>query len=269
MTLPTVPVAALAIAGKPPTGLMLIDRNRDHPPGPWFSHAPYFNSGRVRPGDWAFIGVDSMRPENWRTSLAHALDVANSKLASGVLVNPEAGWPTAPASDWNALRSALELAAARTRIGVVSHVGWPIERLGSLGGLAWGSPELFFSVENTRAGNAHAWERWRSVFGFRLVPCITTRGGMLHPRTFSPREQWSSYEDYLASIPHASGAVLFPGLSIQPDELDALRAHYATPPAVALMLPLTVVSTLDTWPGLVLLVLVLVLAATMLARRMS
>lgn len=247
MTLPSAPGISLLSAGRPPVGLGIFDRSQRVPGPPWIWHASY--PARARAGDWVFVGVEAMAIGSWRVSLARAVEVAVSRFASGVIVNPErlqVEWANAPQSEFDALSDALCAAALRTRIGFVSIPAWPVERM-RFRGLVWGGMEWTRNI----GPNLRGWERWRRVFGARLIPSLFTPHGVLPPA-------WpdiASFRAYVESIPRTGGAIVWPGYPVEPYAIEVLTERYASPTAALTMLPLSAFSALDTWPGLLFLVL--------------
>lgn len=246
-------IFAPALVGVPPVGLGLYSRGHLADPGPW----------AWRTGvEWGFVGVEGMDPANGGIAqvLARCDAAVTDALAhsrSGVILDPETRYSD---SDIIALARWIRVNCRRVRIGVTSYPSWPgIVRLVQLApGLFWGSPQLYYDADT----NARGWQRWRALFGFRMVPSVAgyVRGPITSEAVAALRSTREGYAQHLESVPRAGGAIVWPNWPMPTYMLDALRARYGGVSALALA-PGAALGFLDSWPGLVAVVLaVLVLA---------
>lgn len=245
---------ALALAGVPPVGLGLYGRAQPDAPGPW-----RWATGR----QWEFVGVTRMEVGSWRANCDAAVTRARENGRNGVIIDPETPYGN---SDADELAAWCVSNARVTRIGLTSFPSWgPIARIApKLQRLVWGSVQLFYSIPTNAAG----WARWRGLFGQRLIPSIAgyVEGAHTTPEVLAMRGSPEGYARYIASIPHAPGAIVWPNHPVRQYMKDALAARYGGP-RVALSLPFAAASFMDTWPGLALAVVVaLVLMLTLAAR---
>lgn len=208
-----------------------------------------------------FAGPEACAPDRWRETVPRLVAEASAAGSSGIIVDPENGWSAAPREEWTALADALNEASLRVRVGVTSFPSVRgIEELARVCGRnVWGSPQLYFDIETNRRG----WERWRGMFGRRLIPSIA--GYVAGPRTTEDvrrmRASPEGYRGYIDALPAAGGAIVWPVWPMPGYMRDALAARYGGARSLMLV-PLAGLASLDTWGGLALaLVGLLVLGA--------
>jgi len=237
-------IFAPALIGIPPVGLGVYSRGHVGAAGPW-----RWFTGR----EWGFVGVEGMHADVWRAHADHALADAIDNGRSGVILDPETPYP---ASALIALGDWIRDASRRVRVGVTSFPSWAgIELLAERAPRRfWGSPQLYYDARTNAAG----WARWRSVFGFRLVPSVAgyVSGPITAPAVAALRGTATGYAEHLASVPRAGGAIVWPNWPMPDYMLDALARRYSGPAALTLV-PGATLAALDTIPGMVFLVLVL------------
>lgn len=253
--------AALAL-GLPPIGAGVYDPTRRRGER-WAFRA--VAPERAQAGDWCFVGPEQSRPENYIDGAIRRLGAGIGPLTPGVIFDPENGWPQIHASERAAKFSemAWHLAqlAARTRVCITSHGGFPVAAIPRwLRKLVSGSPQLYYDAPT----NARVLARWQAVFGERISPSIAGPRGIANP----PPE-WSTdegYQRYLDGIPRdVPGVIIWDLTTIRPSAYEMIRSRWgrlATFPAVA-------TAAFDTLPvmGIVLIVLAM-LVLTFVGRNL-
>lgn len=259
------------LAGVPPTGLGVYAWRSSIPAGPWawFVVDPRFPAvvaeAKRRGPTWLFRGPESWTLETWRATLAELVAIASRPLSGfeGVVVNPEAGWDGASDADFAEFGDALAQAALVTRIGVVTIPSWRgFERVARAAGrMVWWSIELYARTTAPSTFAAHV-ARWRSVVGRRVVPSLAgfIPATAMGREWIDPDEDGSSYRDYLAAVPRASGAIVWEG-GVTDWMRAALSERFGPGGLVsrALGLPFALLALPDTWAGLAAVVLALAL----------
>lgn len=243
---------APALLGVPPTGLGVYARGRVGAEGPW-----QWYTGR----EWELVGVDAMNGADWQAHCDAAAARARARGASGVILDREDRTPDAVV---DAIAAWIRRNAFTVRVGFTSYPSWNgLARLAAgARGLFWGSPQLYFDA----ATNARGWARWRSELGLRLIPSIAAyvEGSSSSRRAedIALRGSAEAYARYLASVPRAGGAIAWPVWPVRPYMLQQLGARYG---GVAMLagLPYNVASSLDTWTGLALVLVLLVVCAAL------
>ncbi len=262
-------VASIAAAGMPPAGLGLYARNHVVAgPWRWFAidawrsdAAQQVAAARALGADvWMFGGPDRWTPDTWRRSLREAVAAAQAHRASGIIVDRENGWTSsqAHATENQTLGAELRAAAMSTRVGVTSFPGAPhIDVLArATRRLVWGSPQ-FYARDLPPSQFGAWWSRWRSWWGARLIPSIAA---------WPASDALGSavgYDSYLAQLPRAGGYAAWPVHPIPSYMTGALTQRFGGLHGLT-MLPFAALGALDTWTGLVLLVLALLVAVSVL-----
>lgn len=239
--------------GVPPVGVGIYSRGRIPRPGPW-----QWYTGR----EWGFVGVEAMNSSDWETHAEAAAQEAVRNGRSGIILDREDHTPDAVT---RAIAAFIRRWAWRLRILFTSYPSWNglplLARLAP--GLFSGSPQLYFDA----ATNAAGWRRWVGVLGLRVVPSAAayvegssaSRAAIDRALRGTP----AAYDRYLASIPRSGGVIFWPTQGAVPGYMvDAIGREWG---AVGMItgLPFALGSVIDTWPGLlVLVVLVLVLLST-------
>lgn len=241
-------VLALPLVGVPPSGLGVYSRGHVGEPGPWSWY-----TGR----EWELVGVDAMNSPQWEQHCDAAVQRVLERGAWGVILDREDQTPDATV---DAIAAWIRRNCVRVRIGFTSYPAWRgLARLAAgARGLFWGSPQLYFDP----ATNARGWNRWRSELGFRLVPSVAgyVEGSDSSRRAAdrAMRGTAAAYASYLASVPRAGGAIVWPVWPMPQYMRDALAARYGGL-AMFAGVPFNLASSLDTWPGLALVLVLLML----------
>jgi len=203
--------------------------------------------------EWSFANVDAMRADPVAaTQRAIADAISNGR--SGAILD----WETeATEAQVRAVAALVVAAAPRTRVGFTSYPSWRYVGLIAqlTRGVMWGSPQLYFDA----ATNARGWAHWRDAFGARLIPSAKgyVAGAHTSDEQAAALRTPAGYAAYLESVPRAGGVIVWPNHPVPQYMQDAIHARWggvSTP----LLAPWAMLSVLDSWPGLVLL---LVLAA--------
>lgn len=263
-------LSAIAFHGIPPGGLGVFTRGSLlEGPWRWYAADPRIGGGALvrqcltRGPCWLFQGPDAWRPETWRATLAAQLAAVRALGATGIIANPEAGWERASREEKEAFGAALRAASFETRIGVVTIPSWgPFEIVARAAGRGvWWSMELY-SQSAREAMVPALWARWTAIVGRRLIP---TLAGFDPPAdSDGTLDTPEGYSRYLDSIPRTGGAIVWAvhgDLRRRPYMVDQLAARYGGIAGSLMLAPFTVLSALDTVPGLVYVGVGLLLAA--------
>jgi hypothetical protein len=242
-------LAPLAV-GVPPIGAGIYSRGVIPRPGPW-----RWYTGR----EFAFVGVEAMNSAEWETHAEAAAQEAVRSGRVGIILDRE---DRTPASVVSAIARFIRRWFYRLSIGFTSYPAWNgLPQLASEArGLFWGSPQLYFDAPTNAAG----WRRWTAELGLRNVPSIAAYiEGSAPSRAALDRQLRGTpeaYDRYLASIPYAAGVIAWPTHGPIPTFMvSALDRRYGVG-GTMLGLPFAVGSAIDSWPGLVVVIVVLVLA---------
>lgn len=245
-------VLALPLVGVPPSGLGLYARGRVGEPGPWSWYV-----GR----EWELVGIEQMNSPQWEQHADAAVARALARGAQGVILDRE---DNTPAAVVDAMAAWIRRNCVRVRIIVTSYPAWNgLERLAAgARGLFVGSPQLYFDAPT----NARGWSRWLRVLGLRLIPSVAGYvEGSAESRRAADRALRgtpSAYISYLASVPRAGGAIVWPAWPMPQYMKDALAARY-TGLAMFAGVPFNIAASIDTWPGLALVLVLLMLCAAL------
>lgn len=244
-------IAAPLLVGAPPSGLGVYSRGHTTEPGfDW-------HTGR----EWGFVGVDHMNSADWQRYADLAVADALQNGRSGVILDREDHTPDAVV---DAMAAWIRANALRVRIGFTSYPAWNgLARLAAgARGLFWGSPQLYFDAPT----NARGWARWRAALGLRIVPSIAGYVTGSDPSRAAAdralRGTADAYANYLASVPRAGGAIVWPVWPMPSYMRDALRARYGGLSMLA-GVPFNLASSLDTWPGLAFVLVGLIICAAL------
>lgn len=209
-------LSAKLLAGVPPFGLGIYGRDSiERGPWSWRSYNAE-RTGDVREqffaggGGWLWAGPASMRPDVWQRGVDDLEALAVELGASGIIVDPEGGWPQISRAERERQGRAFgeRCAAASVRVGMTSYPLWPARRafVEGAGGKVWGTPQIYGISVRTPDQIARAWDDWTGLFGAgKLIPSIAA---WRDPRS-DLLQSAEGYADYLSRIPHACGAIAF------------------------------------------------------------
>lgn len=245
-------ILAGPLAGVPPSGLGLYSRGHVGEPGPWSWY-----TGR----EWELVGIEQMNSAQWETHCDAAVARVLARGGQGVILDREDRTPNTVV---DAIAAWIHRNWMRVRILFTSYPAWNgLPRLAAAArGLFSGSPQLYFDAPT----NARGWARWRAELGLRLVPSVAGYiEGSSESRRAADRALRGTpdaYRAYLASVPRAGGAIVWPVWPMPQFMRDALAARYA---GVAMFagLPFNIASSVDTWLGLALAVVLLVVCGAL------
>lgn len=228
-------IEALAFYGVPPAGLGVYGRDRVlAAPFRWravngleSSYARNVDIARRLGPVWLWTGPSHWTPREWQSTLALMVQRCQETGCSGIIVDPEDVWASLASGDRRAQLSAfgvaLGAAALRVRVGVTSFPSFPdIETLAhSAGGGVWGSPQIYGRTSVDPADFVRWFARWQAAFGrLRVIPSIAGWDSSTNV------DERAEYEAYLASIPRAAGAIVWP-VGNMPPHMQAVLASYS------------------------------------------
>lgn len=226
--------------GLPPSGLGVYGRARI-PAGPWswvavIGHSAAYASQAAEVRSlglplWLWAFPSHSGPVTWRDGLDLLVRRARETGAVGIIVDPETGWRELPRdrriAEMRAYGAALaDIARSGLRVGATSHAFVPdIETLvDAAGDGVWWSPQIY-SQSDGPGHDAAAFQRWYDVFagaGMRRIPSIAGWVPDREPSLGTP----AGFAAYLAALPKASGAIVFPGGSTVPGHMLAALQGY-------------------------------------------
>lgn len=245
-------ILAAPLVGVPPVGLGVYARGHVGEPGPWSWYV-----GR----EWELVGVEQMNSPQWEQHADAAVARVLARGGSGVVLDRE---DATPDSVVDAMAAWIRRNFMRVRIIVTSYPAWRgLERLASKArGLFVGSPQLYFDAPT----NARGWARWVAALGFRVIPSVAGyvegSDAARHAADRALRGTPAAYTSYLHSVPRAGGAIVWPVWPVPQYMRDALAARY-TGLAMFVGVPFNIASSLDTWPGLALVLVLLLVCASL------
>lgn len=179
-------------------------------------------------GVWLWSGPESFSPRAWRGTLARILSLCESLGCDGIIVDPESEWPAlttaARASELIAFGAALRDASTRVRVGITSYPMFPgIDVLArEAGSRVWGSPQIYGRTSLNAADFDSWYARWTDIFGAaRVIPSVA--GWESVPALGTA----DGFRAYLASVPRAGGAIVWPPQRELAPHIAAALADYS------------------------------------------